>query len=388
MKAGVQIFLDLIKYSLFEKTKLMLSYDLTEEDIKALYGFSKSHDIGAIVGCALKENGKLSDSEYSKKFLAEIELATYRYLQLSVAFKEISEVLEKEKIPFLPLKGTVLRKYYPDPSLRTSSDIDVFIRKEDLDRAVKVFTEAYSYKVIIIGDEHDVSLMTPSGVHLELHYRLIEKMRKSEKILENIWEYAVKTEGSEYHYRMPSEYFLFYHVVHMARHFIYGGIGIKPVIDIFFIKNGMNVDNEKAYDLLKKAELYTFTREIENLFDVWFNGKEHTALSKELHKYILLSGTYGNFNNFAVVSQIQNGGKIKTVLKRIFLPYSELKTFYPILVKHPILTPIYQIRRWIRILFFSRKKVKQEISSNLSVTSERAEKFGNMLHSLDLKIEK
>ena len=387
MKANVSIMLDLIKYCLFDKEKPLLSYGFSGEDIKCLYTFSKSHDISAIVGLPLKDAGLLSDDEYSRKFLSEIELSTYRYLQLSAAFTEISEVLEKEKIPFLPLKGTVLRKYYPDPSLRTSSDIDVLIRKEDIHRAVKTFTEGYGYKTVIIGDEHDVSLMTPSGVHLELHYKLIEKMPKAEKILDNVWNFAVKNKGSEYQYHLPSEYFLFYHIVHMARHFIYGGIGVKPVIDLYFIKNGMGVDLEKAYEILKKAELYTFTKEIEYLFDVWFSGAPHTEISKEIHRYIMLSGTYGTLNNAIVTSQIKNGGKFKTLLKRIFLPYNDLKTFYPILVKHPILYPFYQVKRWFRILLFSRKRVKTEVSQSIAVTDERTEKFSDMLRALNLKIE-
>ena len=388
MKVNVKTAFDLIKYCLFDEEKRELSYSFTAEDIKALYNFSKAHEVCHVVGLSLKSLGLLSEDEYSKKLSSEIELAMFRYLKLTEAYEEMKSVFQREKIPFIPLKGTVLREYYPEPYLRTSSDIDIFIHKEDLDRAVKTFTDTCGYKIIIIGDEHDVSLMTPSGVHLELHYRLIEKMPEAEKILDNIWDAALKDSENEYLYHMSGEYFMLYHMVHMARHFIYGGVGLRPVLDLYFIKNKMEVDLEKAYELLKKAELYTFTKEAEHLFDVWFNGAEHTELSKEVHKYILLSGVYGNLDNAVVTAQIKSGGKFKVILKRIFMPYRELKTAYPILKKYPVLTPFYQIRRWLRLIFFSRKNVKLEMQKSSGVTEERKEKFSQMLSSLDLKISK
>ncbi len=386
MKANVRIAFDLIKYCLFDETKRELSYTFDSEDLKALYTFSKAHEICHIVGLSLKNAGLLSDDEYSKKFSSEIDLAMFRYLKLSEAFSEMKGVFEREKIPFIPLKGTVLREYYPKAYLRTSSDIDIFIRKEDLERAVKAFTETCGYKTVIIGDEHDVSLVTPEGMHLELHYKLIEKMPEAEKLLENVWDIAFKDLESEYLYHLPSEYFMLYHMVHMARHFIYGGVGVRPILDLYFIKNKMDTDLEKAYKLLKEASLYTFTRETEQLFDIWFNGKAHTELSLELQKYILFSGVYGTLDNIAVVEQLKNGGRFKSILKRIFMPYKELKNAYPVLVKYPFLTPLYQIKRWIRLIFFSRKRVKHEITLKSGVTDESVEKFGKMLKNLDLKI--
>ncbi len=386
MRANVKTVFDLIKYCLFEETKRELPYAFNVEDLKALYSFSKAHDVCHIVGLSLKNAGLLSEDEYSKNFSSETYLALFRYVKLSEAFSEMKVVLEREKIPFIPLKGTVLREFYPQPYLRTSSDIDIFIHKEHLDRAVKAFTDTCGYKTVIIGDEHDVSLITPSGMHLELHYRLIEKMPEAEKVLEKVWDVAVKDKESDFLYHLPSEYFMLYHMAHMARHFIYGGVGIKPIIDLYFIKNKMDTDLEKAYKILKEAGLYTFTKETEHLFDVWFNDGEHTELSKEIQKYILFSGVYGSLDNIAMVDQIKNGGRFKAVLKRIFLPYAELKITYPILVKYPVLTPFYQIKRWLRLLFFSRKRVKHEMSLKAGVTDESIDKFNKMLTSLDLKI--
>ena len=61
--------------------------------------------------------------------------------------KELKEALEKAEIPFLPLKGSVIRKYYPEPWMRTSCDIDLLIHKEEADNVVNLFTEKFGGEI-------------------------------------------------------------------------------------------------------------------------------------------------------------------------------------------------------------------------------------------------
>jgi hypothetical protein len=53
-------------------------------------------------------------------------------------FERICLVLEKAKIPHIPLKGSVLRKLYKEPWLRTSCDIDILVQEETLGTRNKV----------------------------------------------------------------------------------------------------------------------------------------------------------------------------------------------------------------------------------------------------------
>ncbi|MBO4954226.1 MAG: nucleotidyltransferase family protein, partial [Clostridia bacterium] len=36
-------------------------------------------------------------------------------------------------IDFMPLKGAVIRQYYPEPWMRTSCDIDIHVKKDRLE---------------------------------------------------------------------------------------------------------------------------------------------------------------------------------------------------------------------------------------------------------------
>ncbi len=51
-------------------------------------------------------------------------------------------------------------------------------------------------------------------------------------ILETVWEHASPVKEGEYCYRMTEEFFLFHQITHATYHFISGGCGIRPFIDL------------------------------------------------------------------------------------------------------------------------------------------------------------
>ena len=91
------------------------------EILRALYQTSKAHDLTHLIADALFKN-KLLDKELpaGKAFLKQLQMAVFRYEQISYELKSVCEVLEEKKIAHMPLKGSVLRALYPQPWMRTS----------------------------------------------------------------------------------------------------------------------------------------------------------------------------------------------------------------------------------------------------------------------------
>lgn len=110
-------------------------YELSREELEKLYELSKSHDLAHIVGNSLIKNGLVSDPELKAGFKKQIMTAVYRYEKLQYELTRLKDVLNEAKIPFIPLKGSVIRKFYPEPWLRTSCDIDVLVKEKDIERA-------------------------------------------------------------------------------------------------------------------------------------------------------------------------------------------------------------------------------------------------------------
>ena len=50
---------------------------------------------------------------------------------------EILDAFEKDKIDCMPLKGIYMKEFYPDSSLRTMSDLDIFYRQGDEEKIEK-----------------------------------------------------------------------------------------------------------------------------------------------------------------------------------------------------------------------------------------------------------
>ena len=168
--------------------------------------------------------------------------------------------------------------------MRTSCDIDVLVREETLSQAIDCLEKQLRYTV---GEKslHDISLFSESGIHLELHFDLIEDFifERDKKILENVWELSSVKEGKQYHFEMSDEAFYFYHIAHMAKHFKNGGCGVRPVLDDWILT--ARTDNERAReDLLRKGGLNEFAEKVHSLSDCWLNERPHNALTSEMEQ--------------------------------------------------------------------------------------------------------
>ncbi len=359
---------------------------ITPDILPTLFKLSKRHDLAHLVGCALDKNGLLSEgSEARKWFLNERNMAVCRYEQQQYELEQICQALDNARIPFIPLKGSVIRQYYPEPWMRTSCDIDILVSKDLADTAKEYLVENLHYTVKG-KNSHDISMYAESGVHLELHFDLIEDFvfEKSKAVLKDIWEVALIKENCEYHCEMSDEVFYFYHIAHMAKHFRNGGCGIRPILDDWILNQTQSNEKARQY-LLKEGHLNTFADKIRQLSASWFAGVPHTPFNLLVEQYILHGGVYGNIENRVVVQQATKGGKFRAILSRVFLPYYLLKVQFPVLEKHKILMPFCQIVRWWHLLFGKRTKLaKREFEANMSVSKDKKERIEILLKGLGL----
>ncbi len=367
-------------YTLTEDERAMVS----EETLPELLALSRKHDLSHLLAYGLKKNGLTEGTNGGAE--RAIFKAAYRYERLNYDYGRLCEALEAEKIPFIPLKGSVLRAYYPEPWMRTSCDIDVLVRREDLERGIACLTERLQYEEKE-HDSHDVSLFSPNGNHVELHFDLVEEgsAKGANEALKSVWEHVSLREGSEYFYEMTDGFFYFYHIAHMAKHFEVGGCGIRPLIDLWILDHMEGMDGDDREKLLTQAGLMTFARAARRLSAVWFGGEETDDLSRSMEHFILHGGVYGSVENRVALQQRKQGGRLGYVFSRLFLPYVRLKRYYPILEKHRWLTPVMQVRRWFWLLSPDRaKRAREEVSANRNVDRAQAEAMNEFLDAIGL----
>lgn len=377
------MMLSLIKSYLSDEN---LSDDVKEEiascDLILLSELSKTHYVLPLVSESLYRNDILDKNEKSE--FADSLFTSVRQYQIQTRDQiVISAIFEKNNIPHIFLKGMRIRELWKDAYLRTASDIDVLVKKEDIEKAETAFLK--NGFTLHEKTEKDISFFTKIGTFVELHFSISESgmADSTNAVLDRVWDYSEVKNGTEY--KMHEEMFYFHHIAHMAKHFEEGGCGLRPIIDLYVLLDKVSYDKEKLEALLESGGLLKFDGYAKKLSDYWFKGGEKDSFIKLLESYILLGGAFGTMENTVNLQKQKKGGE-RYILEKIFLPYDIIKFQYPVLQKHRWLTPFYEVRRWFKLLFKGGidRSVK-EIKTNAKVTEKAVNSAEEMLRKLGLK---
>lgn len=376
-----ELFRDALGTVPFPKEHLSL---LTEETVRSLYTLAKGHDLAQMLAEPLGKQGLLSGGETAEKLLKQQMLAVYRHERLNAAYERVCLALEEAEISYLPLKGSVIRPLYPQPYFRTSCDIDILVKEEALQAAVAALSAVLPLEKEPERAYHDVSLHFMGGIHLELHFSLLERSAEMDKVLSRVWDYTLPEGEGLYRQKMTEEFFLFHQIAHAAYHFKMGGCGIRPLMDVFLILQKRSHDAEKLNALLSEASLFDFYTHFVSLARVWFLGEPHTAVTKEMERYLLSGGVYGSFEN--KLTTATGDGRFLYLLKRVFPPFRALSVSYPRLAKHPALYPFYIIKRFFRIFNGKkRKRAVEEVKQTAALSDEKRKDTAALFSALGLR---
>lgn len=361
---------------------------LTPELIGKITALSHRHDLAQIVGHALGKLGMLGEDESSQKLRQICAWAVLRNIRINYEYERVCQALEQARIPYIPLKGSVIRPLYPEPWMRTSCDIDILVKEEILEEATEVLVETLSYTRGSKKD-HEITLYSDNGVHLELHYETIQSrhaINSCRNVLARIWQDALLKHGQEYLHCMSDAMFYFYHIAHMAKHFREGGCGVRPFLDLWLLNHKVEFDKLERETLLDEGGLLKFALAMEEVSEFWFSGRPESFASRQISNYILHAGTYGNTENKIAVAQAQTGGRFRYFIsKRVFIPFDYLRLSYPVLDKHKWLFPLYQVVRWINLVFNGGlRRAACELKLNKVITPEKTMETADMLKYLGL----
>lgn len=336
-----------------------------------LYVLSSIHDIAHLVALAFKDEEMHAKSVYSN-FNKHMMKAIYRDTARDIALRETVSVLEQACIMHIPLKGAVIKDYYPESWMRTSCDIDILVKQDDIEKATEALLNA-GFSRMKDSSTHDINFYSPNKFHIELHFTLSQdcKILSSDEVLADIWEHINLKKGFSYCYEIEPEMFILYNIAHMARHFLKGGCGVRAFIDIWLITTKMPFNTEKLNILLKKAGLYEFWQASVELSKMWFENKKCDDNTQKFGDFIIKGGVYGSVSNSAEISAVNGVDKLHTFLSILILPRKNLEVLYPKLKEKPYLYAFYQVKRWFRVFNKQkRKKVNVIVGERGKVSSE------------------
>ena len=352
---------------------------LSEDDCSLLYKFGIKQSVIPIIWEGIRDLD--ISPEWKEKFNRTSIIDIRNYLMRDYALNQIAAALNEAQIPYIFLKGSVLRKLYPEEWMRTSCDIDVLVPENEVYKAAEQIEEKTDF-VFRKRNYHDIS-MTSSHLYLELHFNLKEHMDNIDKLLEHVWDYAVPADdGNEY--VLTSEFQLFHVIAHMSYHMVHGGLGIRPFLDLWLLRKKTDYDENIVRRMCADCGILTFYEKCCRLADTWMAGQTVSDDLSILESYILSGGVFGNTEN-ALASKRRKHNIINYMIRRVFMERSLLESEYPEMKDKPYLAPLCQMKRWSRLINQKkRSQIRREINGIRSMNTETIESFDQLLTSLGL----
>lgn len=232
-----KLLLDLVAEAYFGKTAVLTQ----EPDAEALTALAHEQTVFPAIYLILQKHFP-TDPAAGKQFSRHIA----SYTTVESAHIEIGDLLQKNGIAYVVIKGVASASYYKEPILRAMGDIDILVEERDVPRADALLQSiGYATKDdITLPKKHFAYIRGTGkrGIVCELHRGINgvlpeENRATAEKYMANILAEAqtVETECGECF--VPSD---FHHglilLLHTAQHLIKEGVGLRHLCDwAFFV---------------------------------------------------------------------------------------------------------------------------------------------------------
>ena len=277
----------------------------------------------------------------------------------------VCQAFSENGIDHMPLKGTVLRKIYPQAHMRLMSDADILIKTEQYGR-IRPIMEALGFSETVESD-HDY-VWKKSGMVIELHKRLMPSYNKDYfAYYRDGWKLGVLSGEAPHRYTMRPEDQMIYLFTHFAKHYRSGGIGIRHLTDLYIYRKTVGeLDEAYIKAELERLGTYDFYINILETVNVWFGDGTPNEKTDFITDTIFQSGAYGQAPRRKIAETVllkRNRSLIKSekqqyMLRMLFPNMNNMTFHYSFLKKVPFLLPVMWIVRLFRIALFKREKAR------------------------------
>lgn len=249
------------------------------------------------------------------------------------------------------LKGQGIAQLYPTPTLRTPGDIDIWLQGGD--------KKVISYVKALIPDcaptYHHVDFPIAPELDIEIHYRPTWMYNPfTDKRLQHHFEAcahdqfkntAITAEGS---FPAPTTAFnRIYILLHIYRHIFFEGIGMRQVLDYYFVmqKEMSKEEKQQLTNDIRRFKLEKFTGALvyamQQMFA--FDAADFPIApcpkhGKFLMQEIMLAGNFGKYDN-RYISKKSTGA----------LLYNNTRRFFTLIRHYPheaLWAPYFKIWHW------------------------------------------
>ena len=274
MEARDELFFRLLRFALGTETrcpKMHLS------EWREMFRIAKKQTITGFIGSALRnidgnvliENDAKSQDAFTDlimDWMGEVVKIARRNQKVNNDVVEEFQKLESKGLQCCLLKGQGNALMYPNPDSRTPGDIDVWVRfahqandDENIRRIIQLIkTECPDSKAAY----HHIDAPDINGTPVEVHYRpqfmlsFVYNRRLQKYFAENMDEqFNHKVKFEKAMIAVPTaEFNAVFQLSHIFNHLTHEGIGLRELLDYYFVLNKLTKQSYDKYKLSKLLE--------------------------------------------------------------------------------------------------------------------------------------
>lgn len=334
-------------------------------DLAALYQAADRQMMTSIIGMALESAGVM-DPAFQQAEAGAIR----KNVCMDVELKALSSRLAEAGIWYMPLKGALMKDYYPRIGMRQMTDYDVLF---DASRAqdVREIMLDMGYSIKEYGSGHHDEYVKQPFYLFEMHRTLIVQPdnRAVYRYYRDVKERLLPDGEHPLRYRFSTEDFYIFLIAHEYKHFSGAGIGLRPGLDIYVYQRrfGGLMDHAYIAGELEKLSLTEFERQSRELAMALYGDGELSEEGRALLGRHLSAGSFGSEEARVEQAVGQMGGgasaRLRYALRRIFVPGEIIRDVYPFFWRHKLLIPFLPLVRLIRGMILHGPRLWAEIAA-------------------------
>ena len=310
---------------------------------------------------ALEKTGMLDKENYSKwnnYRLSELKRTVY----VDNLRNQICKDLDEQGIKYMFLKGLVIREYYPQTLMRQMSDNDILFDAQRRDDLAKIMNK-HGFILTVGTDKSDDYFKEPDCL-IEFHRELFNHIEIMDAYPASlVWERSKKENDATQKFLISPEDNYAYTLVHMYKHYIMEGCGVRFLCDMYLLHNsGENLDFGYIDSLMDKIGIVDFKNTVIGLTMDVFDDKVPDEKEIELLNFMFNGSVYGKGKDIGERIQ-EHGGKFKYIMDRLFPSKDIMFNTYTVLEKKPYLLLYYYFVRIFQRLRHKKKSIKKEFDS-------------------------
>jgi len=317
MRATEQLFFELIQVAIRHCSSL--SRNPSDNEWGALFDLADKHAVAGVAFAALEELVKQNQKPPTEILLEWIGLSEQiknRNNIVNHRSKELEKLFVDKGFRCCVLKGQGTALYYNTPELRQSGDIDLWVTKEgqcktdEVRREVLQFAKTHGYQIDQIDIKHsDIAFF--EDVPVEIHFMpswMFNPIRYRK--LQYFFREQADGQFSNHEPQVgfthtTAGFDVVFSLVHIYRHVFEEGVGLRQLLDYYFILQHTSLEErKKAFDVLKALGMSSFAGGVMYVLQKCFLLDSEFLLcevnvkhGKFLLSEILLAGNFGQFDS-------------------------------------------------------------------------------------------